>query len=233
MAVLIDIFHALWQHDFSVLADPKVLWVVYAVLFITLFLENGLLPASFLPGDSLLLLTGALVARGVMSFIPTLLILVIAASFGCWLSYLQGRWLGHTKMVRGWLLQLPAHYHQRAHNMFLQHGLTALLVGRFLAFVRTLLPTMAGISGLGNARFQLFNWLSALLWVGSLISLGYALSQIPLVKRHEDQVMAGLMILPILLLVLGLVGGLLVVWKKRQCRGVASDHSATKKKPAE
>ena len=230
MAVLIDILHALWQHDFSVLADPKVLWVVYAVLFITLFLENGLLPASFLPGDSLLLLTGALIARGVMSFVPTLIILVVAASLGCWLSYLQGRWLGHTKVVRGWLLQLPTHYHQRAHQMFIQHGLTALLVGRFLAFVRTLLPTMAGISGLSNARFQLFNWLSALLWVGALVTLGYTLSQIPLVKRHEDQVMAGLMILPVLLLVIGLVGGLLVIWKKRKCRIAAC---STKTKPAE
>ncbi|TPG61453.1 DedA family protein [Ewingella americana] len=232
MAVLTDILHALWQHDFSVLADPKVLWVVYAVLFITLFLENGLLPASFLPGDSLLLLTGALIAKGVMSFIPTLIILVIAASLGCWLSYIQGRWLGHTKLVKGWLLQLPAHYHQRAHQMFIQHGLMALLVGRFLAFVRTLLPTMAGISGLSNARFQLFNWLSALLWVSVVISLGFALSHIPIVKRHEDQVMAGLMILPVFLLVMGLAGTLLVVWKKRKCRSTACA-SKIKIKPAE
>ncbi len=232
MAVLTDILHALWQHDFSVLADPKVLWVVYAVLFITLFLENGLLPASFLPGDSLLLLTGALIAKGVMSFIPTLIILVIAASLGCWLSYIQGRWLGHTKLVKGWLLQLPAHYHQRAHQMFIQHGLMALLVGRFLAFVRTILPTLAGISGLNNARFQLFNWLSALLWVGVVISLGFALSHIPIVKRHEDQVMAGLMILPVLLLVVGLAGALLVIWKKRKCRTTACA-SEIKTKPAE
>lgn len=213
MAVICDIFHALWRHDFSMLADPNLLWVIYAVLFTTLFLENGLLPASFLPGDSLLLLTGALIAKGVMSFIPTMIILVTAASLGCWLSYIQGRWLGHTKMVKGWLLQLPAHYHQRAHQMFTRHGLTALLVGRFLAFVRTLLPTIAGISGLNNARFQFFNWLSAILWVGVVISLGFALSHIPVVKRHEDQVMAGLMILPVLLLVIGLAGGLLVVWK--------------------
>lgn len=232
MAVLTDILHALWQHDFSVLADPKVLWVVYAVLFITLFLENGLLPASFLPGDSLLLLTGALIAKGVMSFIPTLIILVVAASLGCWLSYIQGRWLGHTKLVKGWLLQLPAHYHQRAHQMFIQHGLMALLIGRFLAFVRTLLPTMAGISGLSNARFQLFNWLSALLWVGVVISLGFALSHIPIVKRHEDQVMAGLMILPVFLLVVGFVGALLVIWKKRKCRSPACS-GEIKTKPAE
>ncbi|MEG3133378.1 DedA family protein [Rouxiella sp. T17] len=216
MAVLTQILDALWQHDFSVLANPNVLWVVYAVLFTTLFLENGLLPASFLPGDSLLLLTGALVAKGVMSLIPTLIILVVASSLGCWLSYLQGRWLGHTKLVKGWLLHLPAQYHQRAHDLFDKHGLTALLVGRFLAFVRTLLPTIAGISGLDNARFQLFNWLSAVLWVGVIVGMGYAICQIPLVQRHEDKVMAGLMILPALLLVTGLVGALLVVWKNRR-----------------
>ena len=56
------------------------------------------------------------------------------------------------------------------------------------------------------------------MWVGVVISLGFALSHIPVVKRHEDQVMAGLMILPVLLLVIGLAGGLLVVWKKRKCR---------------
>ncbi|MFV8985791.1 DedA family protein [Serratia fonticola] len=216
MDVLREIVHALWTQDFTALADPSVIWVVYAVLFTTLFLENGLLPASFLPGDSLLLLAGALIAKGVMNFIPTLIILTVAASLGCWLSYLQGRWLGHTSVVKGWLLQLPAQYHQRAHMLFNRHGLVALLIGRFLAFVRTLLPTMAGISGLNSARFQLFNWLSGLLWVGSVVTLGYAFSQIPLVKRHEDQVMAGLMILPMVLLVVGLLGVMLVVWRKKR-----------------
>lgn len=216
MDVLREIVHALWTHDFAALAEPGVIWVVYLVLFTTLFLENGLLPASFLPGDSLLLLAGALIAKGVMGFLPALVILTVAASLGCWLSYLQGRWLGHTSLVKGWLLQLPVQYHQRAHTLFNRHGLMALLIGRFLAFVRTLLPTMAGISGLSSARFQIFNWLSGMLWVGSVISLGYAFSQIPLVKRHEDQVMAGLMILPIVLLVFGFLGAMLVIWRKKR-----------------
>lgn len=215
MAVIQDIVQALWQHDFAALANPHVIGVVYCVMFATLFLENGLLPASFLPGDSLLLLAGALVAKGVMDFVPTMVILTSAASLGCWLSYLQGRWLGNTKTVKGWLDQLPVQYHQRATHMFDRHGLLALLVGRFLAFIRTLLPTMAGISGLSNRRFQFFNWLSALLWVSVVTSFGYALSMIPLVKRHEDQVMTFLMILPIALLVAGLVGTLFVVLKKK------------------
>lgn len=216
MDVLREIVHALWQQDFIALANPSVIWMVYAVLFTTLFLENGLLPASFLPGDSLLLLSGALIAKGVMAFVPTLIILTVAASLGCWLSYLQGRWLGHTNLVKGWLLQLPAQYHQRAHNLFNRHGLTALVIGRFLGFVRTLLPTMAGISGLNSTRFQFFNWLSAVIWVGAVVGLGYAFSQIPLVKRYESQVMTGLMILPLVLLLVGLLGGMLVIWRKKR-----------------
>ncbi|MBN3082242.1 DedA family protein [Pectobacterium polaris] len=216
MSVVHDIIQALWQQDFSALADPHVVWVVYGILFTTLFLENGLLPASFLPGDSLLLLTGAMIAKGVMSFFPTMILLTVAASLGCWLSYLQGRWLSDTRLVKGWLLQLPAHYHQRAHHLFHRHGLMALLVGRFLAFIRTLLPTMAGISGLNNTRFQIFNWLSGLLWVGGIVTLGYALSHIPLVKRYEDQVMTALILLPIILLVSGLIGMAVMVWRKKR-----------------
>lgn len=217
MVVIQDIVAALWQHDFAALANPHVVGIVYLVMFATLFLENGLLPASFLPGDSLLLLAGALIAKGVMGYVPTLIILTTAASLGCWLSYLQGRWLGNTRVVKGWMSQLPDKYLQRATCMFDRHGLLALLAGRFLAFVRTLLPTMAGISGLPNRRFQLFNWLSALLWVAVVTGLGYALSMIPFVKRHEDQVMTCLMILPIVLLVAGLLGTVIVVIKKKYC----------------
>ena len=216
MAVLHEIVSALWHQDFAALANPDVIWIVYGIMFVTLLLENGLLPAAFLPGDSLLLLAGAMIAKGVMGFIPTVVILTFAASLGCWLSYLQGRWLGNTRMVKSWLMHLPAQYHQRAWSLFHRHGLMALLAGRFLAFVRTILPTMAGISGLKNGRFQLFNWLSGLLGVGILVSLGYAISQVPFIKRHEDQVMAILMILPLVLLCVGLVGSITLVLKRRK-----------------
>ncbi len=79
MAVIQDIIAALWQHDFAALADPHIVSVVYFVMFATLF-RNGLLPASFLPGDSLLILAGALIAQGVMDFLPTIAILTAAAS---------------------------------------------------------------------------------------------------------------------------------------------------------
>lgn len=97
--------------------------MLYFVLFVILFLENGLLPAAFLPGDSLLVLVGVLIAKGAMGYPQTLLLLTVAASLGCWVSYIQGRWLGNTRTVQNWLSHLPAHYHQRAHHLFHKHGL--------------------------------------------------------------------------------------------------------------
>ncbi|MGS9159927.1 DedA family protein, partial [Salmonella enterica subsp. enterica serovar Infantis] len=76
----------LWPHDWAALATPPVVSVDYFVMFATLFLENGLLPASFLPGDRLLLLAGALIAQDVVHFLPTIGILTTAARLGGWLS---------------------------------------------------------------------------------------------------------------------------------------------------
>jgi membrane protein DedA with SNARE-associated domain len=216
MDIIKQLLDALWQQDFETLANPSLVWTLYVLLFMILFLENGLLPAAFLPGDSLLILVGALVAKGTMNFPVTILILTTAASLGCWVSYIQGKWLGNTRTVQNWLAHLPAQYHQRAHELFHRHGLSALLVGRFLAFVRTLLPTIAGLSGLNNARFQLFNWISGLLWVLILVSVGFALGKTPMFRQYEDQLMFALMMLPLVLLVVGLIGSLIVLWRKKR-----------------
>lgn len=215
MELLSQLLHALWSQDFETLSNPGMIGMLYFVLFVILFLENGLLPAAFLPGDSLLVLIGVLIAKGALGYPQTILLLTAAASLGCWLSYIQGRWLGNTRLVQNWLSHLPAHYHQRAHHLFHKHGLSALLIGRFIAFVRTLLPTIAGLSGLNNVRFQFFNWISGLLWVLILTSLGYLLGKTPVFRKYEDALMSGLMLLPVILLVIGLVGSLVVLWKKK------------------
>ncbi|SUB82246.1 Inner membrane protein YghB [Pragia fontium] len=215
MGSITDLFQALIHQDFKTLANPEFLWSIYGILFIIIFLENGLLPAAFLPGDSLLLLAGALVAQGSLHFALTVVVLSVAAALGCWFSYLQGRWLGKTKIVQGWMAKIPAHYHQRAHQLFYRHGFFALLIGRFLAFVRTLLPTIAGLSALDAKRFQIFNWLSAVLWVSVVTGLGYLISLTPFFKHNQTAVMNGLMILPVALLVIGFAGSLIVVLKKK------------------
>ncbi|AXW86883.1 DedA family protein [Lonsdalea britannica] len=216
MEMIKELLNALWHQNFDILANPKLVWTIYGLLFLILVLENGLLPAAFLPGDSLLILVGVLIAKGTMNYPFTIALLTTAASLGCWMSYLQGKWLGNTRLVQSWLSHLPVHYHQRAHQLFHRHGLSALLIARFLAFIRTLLPTIAGLSGLNNARFQFFNWMSAFLWVIILVSLGYALGNTPVFRKYEGQLMFFLMMLPLVLLCIGLVGSLVVLRRKKR-----------------
>ncbi|RUT66887.1 DedA family protein [Morganella morganii] len=208
MSSLSEIVSALWSHDFTTLSNPEVLWLVYAILFTVIVLENGILPTAFLPGDTLLILSGALIAKGVMDFLPTLVILTAAAGIGSWLGFVQGRWLSDTKTVRRWMTQIPKNYHQKAEVLFNRHGLYALLIGRFLGFVRTLLPMLAGLSTLPNRRFQFFNWLSAFLWVAIITTFGYVLNQIPFVKAHEKTVMTALLLIPVFFLIVGIMASL-------------------------
>ncbi|AKZ65653.1 DedA family protein [Candidatus Palibaumannia cicadellinicola] len=200
------LLHALWQQDFQKFSDPKLVYATYLLVFIILFLENGILPAAFLPGDSLLILIGVLIAKGILTFPITLLLLTIAVSLGSWLSYLQGTWLENNSVVNSWLANLPPNYHIRAHRMFHRHGLSALLFGRFIAFIRTLLPTIAGLSGLSNSRFQFFNWMSAFFWVLILTVLGFFnWKKNNYFKYYEEEIMLCLMLLPLTLLTIGLI----------------------------
>ncbi|AUT98914.1 DedA family protein [Morganella morganii] len=224
METMQQLFFALWHQDYETLSNPSLLWAIYIMLFAILFLENGLLPAAFLPGDSLLILVGVLIAKDTLDFPTTLIVLTAGASLGCWVGYLQGRWLSNTKIVKGWLSHLPPHYHQRAHSLFHRHGLAALLVGRFLAFVRTLLPMLAGIAGLNSRRFQFFNWLSGFLWVGILTSLGYGLGISPIFRKYEHHLMNILMLIPVVLLVFGLLASLWVVWKRKRTKTSDDTH---------
>ena len=225
METMQQLFFALWHQDYETLSNPSLLWAMYIMLFAILFLENGLLPAAFLPGDSLLILVGVLIAKDTLDFPTTLIVLTAGASLGCWVGYLQGRWLSNTKIVKGWLSHLPPHYHQRAHSLFHRHGLAALLVGRFLAFVRTLLPMLAGIAGLNSRRFQFFNWLSGFLWVGILTSLGYGLGISPIFRKYEHHLMNILMLIPVVLLVFGLLASLWVVWKRKRAKSSDDTHA--------
>lgn len=215
MGIIQQLVYALWHQDMVLLTNPSVQTALYIMLFTIIFLENGLLPAAFLPGDSLLVLVGVLAAQNALHFSFVVLLLSVAAGLGSWLGFVQGKWLGNSQIVTNWLNHLPAQYHTRAHQLFYKHGLAALLIGRFIAFVRTLLPTMAGLSKLDTTRFQVFNFVSGFLWVIILTTLGYFLGNTPLFHKYEDQVMLVLVLLPAALLVIGLVGSLLVIWKKK------------------
>ncbi|MDF7667108.1 DedA family protein [Orbaceae bacterium ESL0727] len=234
MDTIMTLYHAFLSMNIETLSDPKVLWTLYGMLFVVLLLECGVLPAAFLPGDSLLFLTGVLISLDVFHFGLINVILIAGAAFGTWLGYIQGRWLGNTRMVKNWMAHLPAKYHQRAETLFHKYGLFALFFGRFIAFVRTVMPIMAGLSGLKSKYFHIYNWLSATLWIFLIVTMGYLFGLSPLFKAYEKQMMTFLMLIPVFLLVVGLIASLWVVIqrslnkKKRQAAN-SDDHSSLQK----
>lgn len=181
-----DLFIALWNQDFQTLTDPQIVGMLYILLAVILILENGFLPTTFLPGDSLLLLTGALIAKGSLDYVLTLLILTVSASAGSWMGYLQGVWLGENRRIQKWMARIPKKYHDKTERLLHKYGVLALLIARFTAFVRTLMPFVIGLSGLHPRRFHLINWMSGFLWVFLLISLSYFLGQTEFFTALQD-----------------------------------------------
>ncbi|BGI50931.1 MAG: DedA family protein [Arsenophonus endosymbiont of Ceratovacuna japonica] len=216
MFIFNKIIMAIWNHDFSKLINLDVLWIIYTALFIIIILENSILPASFLPGDTLLVLSGALIEKGILSFIPTIIILTIASSLGYWLGFLQGRWFNDKYIVKQWIQRIPIKYYNSANRLFNNKGLYALLIGRFLVFIRTILPILAGLSTLNHKRFQLFNWISGLLWVSIMIYIGYAINKINFFKYHENLIINILILLPILLFIIGFISIFIALWKSKK-----------------
>lgn len=214
METILSLYRALTTLDYSILCNPSVILLLYSMLFAILFLENGLLPAAFLPGDSLLFITGILISVDIFHFGWINVALIVGAAFGTWFGYFQGRWLGNTSTVRRWLDHLPPRYHERAQLLFCKYGLAALFIGRFIPFVRTLLPVLAGLSGLRNVRFHIYNWISASLWIFIITTFGYLFGLSPLFKAYEKQFMALFMFIPVALLVLGLLLSLWFILKR-------------------
>lgn len=218
METLLSIYHAFSSSsaNIDVLSDPKILITLYFVLFCILFLENGVLPAAFLPGDSLLLLTGILISQDVLkSGLSYVVVMIFGAVLGTWFGYLQGIWLGNTKTVQGWMSHLPKKYYEKTQLLFHKYGLQALFIGRFIPFVRTALPIMAGISGLHSKKFHIYNLISATLWIFLIVTIGYLIGLTPIFEKHKDILLNIFALIPVVLLVIGLISSIILVINRK------------------
>lgn len=216
MDTLYKIYEALTNAQIDILNDPHILLTLYFVLFLILFFESGVLPAAFLPGDSLLFLTGLLISQNVLHFFWVNLALVLGAGFGTWFGHIQGVWLGNTKIIQRWIVYLPKKYFDRTQLLFTKYGLQALFVGRFIPFVRTALPVIAGISGLQGKKFHLYNWVSAILWIGLIITAGYFVGLTPLFEQYKTGLLKFFSLIPVVFIVIGLVSAIIVAIKRKR-----------------
>jgi membrane-associated protein len=156
---------------------------VYAVLFAIVFCETGLVVLFFFPGDTLLFIAGAFCATGEMSYPLLIVLLITAAVTGNTLNYWIGEAIGHRVFTHDyrWLNKDAL---RRTHEFFEKHGGKTIILARFVPVVRTFAPFVAGVSDMTHARFQLYNFTGATLWVMSLVTAGYFFGNIPVVRDH-------------------------------------------------
>jgi membrane-associated protein len=170
---------------------------VYALMFVIVFIETGLVVWPFLPGDSLLFVTGAIAAAGGMDIAAVMAVLVAAALTGDNVNYSIGRWIGprvfHYEQSR-WFN--PA-YLKRAHDFYDRHGGKTIILARFLPIVRTYVPFVAGIGAMPYLRYIGFCVAGAVIWVVSLCTAGYFFGNIPVVKNNLSVVIVLIVLLSV------------------------------------
>jgi len=194
LTTLIDLFLHLDKH-LAAIAATWGIWI-YALLFVIIFIETGLVAMPFLPGDSLLFVAGALAAVGGMS-LPTLMILLsVAAITGDAVNYSIGRWAG--PKVFSWENSrwFNRDAFNKTHAFYEEYGPITIVIGRFLPFIRTFAPFVGGVAQMSYRRFALYNIVGGVLWVSSLTLLGYLVGNQPWVKANFSLVTLAMIIVP-------------------------------------
>jgi membrane-associated protein len=177
-----DLFTAM-DRFLLAMVDRNVL-LVYAVLFGIFFAETGLVFMTFLPGDSLLFVAGAVAAQEAGLHVGVLMaVITVGAVLGNTVNYYIGSWLGR-KVYDGTLKWIDPVALARTHEFYERHGGKTIVIARFVPIVRSFAPLVAGASGMEIHKFQLFNVAGALLWVLSLVGGGYLFGQVPLVRDN-------------------------------------------------
>ncbi|ASV97130.1 DedA family protein [Paraburkholderia aromaticivorans] len=178
---------------------------VYAVLFLIVFCETGLVILPFLPGDSLLFIGGAFCATGEMNIGLLIVLLLVAAISGNTVNYMIGRAIGprvfnsHIPFLERFLDRSAL---QKTHNFYEKHGGKTIVLARFIPVVRTFAPFVAGASEMTVSRFQLFNFAGALFWVLLLTLLGYFFGNIPFIRQYLNVIVLvgiGAAVVPVVL----------------------------------
>ena len=181
---------------------------VYAILFLIVFCETGLVVTPFLPGDSLLFAAGAIAAGGQLNLFALMVLLFVAAVLGDTVNYWIGDRAGH-KLVRQFPRLIKQQYLQRTHDFFERYGGKTIIIARFVPIVRTFAPFVAGVGEMSYARFMSFNVVGAILWVVLLVPAGYFFANVPFVKENFSVVILAIIFLSIL-------PGVFEFWRERR-----------------
>ena len=176
---------------------------VYALLFLIIFTETGVVVMPFLPGDSLLFVVGTLAGVGLLNLPLVMALLVVAAILGDQLNYSIGRMVG----PRVWQWEHSRWFNKRAfeqtHAFYERYGGITIVLARFMPFLRTFAPFVAGVAAMTRSTFTAYNVAGALLWVVSLTLAGYLFGNLPWVKENLDKIIWAMILVPGLIAIFG------------------------------
>jgi membrane-associated protein len=180
---------------------------IYAIIFLVIFAETGLVVTPFLPGDSLIFALGALAAvdtSGTLSAPLLTVLLSLAAILGNTVNYAIGKAIGR-QAFSGRYRFIRLDYLQQTERYFERHGALTIVLSRFAPIIRTFAPFVAGIGRMNYAKFQAYNVLGALLWVALFTWTGYFFGNLPLMKQNFGLVTLGIIIVSLLPMVVMMV----------------------------
>ena len=193
----LDVYLDMLVRDYGV-------WI-YAILFLVIFCETGLVVMPFLPGDSLLFIAGAVAAGGGMD--PVLLggLLMVAAILGDSTNYVIGRTAGERLFSNPNSKIFRRDYLEKTHDFYERHGGKTVTMARFLPIFRTFAPFVAGVAHMFYPRFLMFSVFGTILWVGGLVTLGYFFGNVPFIKSNLSLLVVGIILLSLVPMIIGVI----------------------------
>lgn len=187
---------------------------VYALLFFIIFVETGVVVMPLLPGDSLLFVVGAMCGLGMMSLPLSIALLTAAAILGNQCNYTIGRYFGPRVFQWENSRWFNKRSFEQAHAFYEKYGGVTIVVARFMPFLRTFAPFVAGVARMTRSKFTLFDVTGGLLWVGGLTTAGYLFGNLPWVKEHLDKIIWSAILIPGLFVMFG-------AWRARRKAALA------------
>ncbi len=192
----IDVILHLDEHLLE-LTQAYGVWV-YAILFLIIFCETGLVVTPFLPGDSLLFAVGSLAALGALDLVTVLVLLFLAAVLGDTVNYWIGAYVGPKVFTTGHSRIFKKEHLDKTHSFYERYGGKTIVIARFVPIVRTFAPFVAGIGAMTYRKFFAYNIGGGLLWVCSLVLAGYWFGNLPFVKNNFSLVIGMIILISLL-----------------------------------
>ncbi len=193
---IIDFFLHVDKHLVEIVSNYGT-WT-YAILFLVIFCETGLVVTPFLPGDSLLFAAGAIASTGSLNVHFLFLLLLAAAIIGDTVNYHVGYFLGPKFLEKNKSRFIKREYLERTHQYFEKYGGKTIIIARFVPIIRTFAPFMAGIGSMTYRHFICYNVIGAIMWVSLFTYAGFFFGEIPVVKKNFTLVILAIIFISVL-----------------------------------